>query len=170
MLLAARKLAGTLVFLAFQAHQRHHVHDLFADLVLGQLFDRQAKGHVLRRRHVGEQRVALEHHAHLALTHVHVGHVLAVDEHAALVHVVKSGDGAQQGGLAAAGGAQQRHHFAFVDVQVDMLQNRIASETLDYVANFNVGAHGFSSFSCLCSFLPLDSFITAAQMTVMINT
>ena len=54
--------------------------------------------------------------------------------------------------------------------QVGMLQNRIASETLDYVANFNVGAHGFSSFSCLCSFLPLDSFITAAQMTVMINT
>ena len=133
------------------------------------LMDRP-KAHVLCSRHVREQGVALEYHAHLALTHVYVGHVLAVNEHAAFVHVVETGDGTQQGGFATAGGAQQRYHFTLVDIQVDMLQNRIISKAFDHIANFNIGAHGFSSFSCMFSFLPLDSFITAAQMMVMINT
>ena len=43
----------------------------------------QAEGDVLEHRHVAEQRVVLEHEADLALAHVRVGGVLAVEQDAA---------------------------------------------------------------------------------------
>jgi hypothetical protein len=74
--------------------------------------DAQAEGDVLEHRHVAEQRVVLEHKAHVALAHMHVGGVFAAEMDAAHVGRLQPGDDAQQRGLAAARGAEQRDQFA----------------------------------------------------------
>ena len=66
-------------------------------------------------RHVREQRVALEHGVHRTLFRRLVGEVLAVEPDAARVGRIEAGDHAQQRGLAAAGGAEQREEFARLD-------------------------------------------------------
>ena len=73
----------------------------------------------------GEQIHILLHHADLAAQGMqgHVPNVLAVDFDAAAGYVVKPGNQAAQGGLAAAGGAHQRHGISGVDVQVDVRQH-----------------------------------------------
>jgi hypothetical protein len=106
----------------------------------------QAEGHVLEHRHVAEQRVVLEHEAHLALAHVHVGGVFAREQDAAGVGRFQARDDAQQRGLAAARRAEQRDQFARLDVEVHVVQRPEVAELLADVADFD--AHG--SLLCLC--------------------
>src|SRR5207245_300514 len=96
--------------------------------------------HVLEHRHVPEQRVVLEHEADLALAHVHVGGVLALEQDAARIGRLQARDDAQQRGLAAAGRPQQGDQFAGVDAERDVLQRAEVAEILADVAD--VDAHG----------------------------
>ncbi len=73
--------------------------------------DAQAERHVFKDRHVAEQRVMLEHKAHVAVAHVLVGGVFAAEQDVAGVGGFQPGNDAQQRGLAAAGGAQQGHQL-----------------------------------------------------------
>jgi hypothetical protein len=90
----------------------------------------QAKCHVLEHAHVAKQRVVLEHKAHVALAHVHVGRVFAAEENVALVGRLQPGNDAQQRGLAAARGAQQGDQFAGLYVQTHVLQRVKVAELL----------------------------------------
>jgi hypothetical protein len=54
---------------------------LIAPRTLAARLHAQAEGHVVEHGHVAEQRVVLEHEAHLALAHVGVGGVGAVEQH-----------------------------------------------------------------------------------------
>ena len=54
----------------------------------------------------------------------------AVDPDAALVVELEQVDAAQQRGLAAARGADDRHHLAAPDVEVDALQHAVVAERL----------------------------------------
>jgi hypothetical protein len=105
--------------------------------------DAQAEGDVLEHRHVAEQRVVLEHEAHLPLAHVHVGGVLAREQDAARVGRLQARDDAQQRGLAAARRAQQREQLARADVQRHVPQGMEVAELLADVANLD--AHGNSN-------------------------
>ena len=89
------------------------------DLLLprgGHTFAAQAEGDVVGHRQPREQGVGLEHHApvrprphHLAPRH----------HHPARGRIVQPRDDAQKGGLAAAGGAEDRHEVVALDGEVD---------------------------------------------------
>jgi hypothetical protein len=76
-----------------------------------------AEGHVVEHGHVAKQRVMLEHETHLALAHMGIGGVGAVEQHLPAVGRLQTGDDAQQRRLAAAGRPQQGH-------QLDRSENR----------------------------------------------
>ena len=102
----------------------------------------QAEGHVVEHRHVPEQRVVLEHEADLALAHVLVGRVLAVEQDAAVGRVLEAGDDAQQRRLAAARRAEQRDELAGRELEADIVERDEVAERLADVADFD--AHGAS--------------------------
>ena len=91
-----------------ELHQLEQVHHLFFDLrfarALAAGLDAQAKGDVLEHRHVAEQRVVLEHKAHVALAHMHIGGVFAAEVDGAHIGRFQARDDAKQRGLAAARG------------------------------------------------------------------
>ncbi len=115
---------------AAQLHQLQcFAHALLAFIGLD-LLHAQAKGNVLLHGHVGEQRVALEHHADAALLRAQRHDVVAVQQDLPAVHRGEPGDATQQRGLAAPGGAEQGDEFAALDVAVDVLENRVAGIAL----------------------------------------
>src|SRR5580698_2383446 len=77
----------------------------------------QAEADVVDCRHVREQAVALEDHAHVALGRGDRGHVPAVHGYRAGVRGLKARDDAQRSGLAAAGRPEQRDELARRDVE-----------------------------------------------------
>ena len=119
--LSARELRRVAVCQPVQLHQAQQVmhllldHGLRGSCCFG--FHAQAKGHVVKHTHVAKQRVMLKHKAHVALAHVFVGGVCAVEQDVPLVSSFQPGDDAQQRGLAAARGAQQGDKFAGFDGQ-----------------------------------------------------
>jgi hypothetical protein len=98
------------------------VHGLF-DLGLGNLGQLQAEGHVVEQVHVRVERVALEHHGNAAFGRRHVVDDAPADGQGAFGDVFQPGDGAQQGALAAAAGADEDHEFAVADLQIDAAQD-----------------------------------------------
>jgi len=87
----------------------------------------QGVGHVVEHGEVGEQAAGLEHHAHPAAQEVQ-GVVAQLVHHLAVHLDVAAGgyglaaDQAQQGGLAAAAGAEQADHAAARNAQVETLE------------------------------------------------
>src|SRR5882757_9522473 len=79
LLLASRKLAGTAVLVADQFHLRQRVGDLARDRGAIHATHAQAESDVFTDRAVREQRVILEHHAHVALVRRHMGDIGAAD-------------------------------------------------------------------------------------------
>jgi hypothetical protein len=87
--------------------QAHHLERLLRLLARSggrQLAHRQRERNVLLHRHVGKERVVLEHHADVALVRRAPGDVGAVDAQRAAVGLREPGDEAQQRGLARARG------------------------------------------------------------------
>ncbi|MNT78909.1 hypothetical protein D3C72_2181940 [compost metagenome] len=69
------------------------------------------------------ERVALEHHGNAALGGRHFVHALAVDQEVSPGDRLEPGNHAQQGGLAAAGRADEDEEFAGADVEVDAVDD-----------------------------------------------
>ncbi|ESR71714.1 hypothetical protein T266_08105 [Pseudomonas aeruginosa VRFPA05] len=119
--------AGELVRVACGVLAQFHQFDGFGDPLLQfrrrHLLHAQAEGDVLLHGHVGEQRVALEHHGDPALLRRQRHHILAVDEDAPAVDLGQPGDAAQQGGLAAAAGAEQGDELAAGGGEVDIAED-----------------------------------------------
>ncbi|MCY1177578.1 hypothetical protein D9M73_178920 [compost metagenome] len=107
-----------------QLDQLQGLGDSPARLFGGHLLHAQAEGDVLLHGHVGEQRVALEHHADAALLRRQRHQVLPVQQDLPAVHFGQAGDAAQQGGLAAAGRAQQGDEFTLADFAVNVAEDR----------------------------------------------
>jgi hypothetical protein len=112
LLLAAGHLVGEPVGLCPEPDELEHVAGALLALRVLDPPQPQPEGDVLPRRHVREQRVGLEHHAHAALVRGQRRDVLAPDHDAPAVRLLEAGDQAQGGGLAAAGRAEQRHQLA----------------------------------------------------------
>ena len=113
-----------------------------ADLLRGGcdcLFDRvrrsahhlQREPDVLRNRHVRIERVALEHHRHVALTRLLRCHVDTVHVHVAFAHCLEPREDAQRGRLARPRRSEEDEEFAGLDHQVDAMQHGGGAVALD---------------------------------------
>ena len=95
----------------------------------------QAVGDVFFHIHVREKGVALKHGVDVALLRRQGGDVRPVQKHAARVRRGEPGDDAQRGGLAAAGGAEQRDKFACFNGQRYAAQHVGAFKSLVQIAD-----------------------------------
>ena len=141
LLLAAGQLIGLTGGQVFDLHQFQRFLDPAFDLVLGHLFGFQTVGHVLLHRQVREDGVVLEYHADVPFMGGQVVDGLVVKADLAAVHRIETGDHAQQGGFAAAGGAQQGEEFPGADGQVDAVQRLKVAITFDGVLDGDSMAH-----------------------------
>ena len=120
--------------------------DFFADArfcrSLAARLDGEAEGDVVGDGEVFEECVVLEDEADVAFAHRHVGNVAAIEADLPAVGAFQPGDEAQQGGFAAAGGAEQRRHFAVFDGEVGGLQRGVVA--VGFVQLSDLDAHGGS--------------------------
>ena len=147
--LAAGELRGVTLGLPIELHEFQELVHAAANFGLGRplpsAFDTQPEGDILEHGEVAEQRVVLEHEADLALTHVRVRGVLAIDDDLARIRKVEPGDDAQERRLSAPRRAEQRHELAGGDVDAHPVERDEAAEGLADVLNFD--GHAASSIS-----------------------
>jgi hypothetical protein len=122
LLLAARELARQAVGERAELHQPERVAHLPVDLRLRGAADLEREGDVARHGEMREQRIALEHHAEVALLRRQVLDRLAVQQDAAAGRRDEARDRHQHGGLARAGGPEQRQELAARDVDRHLVE------------------------------------------------
>ena len=126
LLLAAGKALGVGVGLVGQAYAGQQFVGLVGNgLLILELEQGGGQLKVFLHSQVWEQVEVLEHHAHLLAHSVDVGfvHLSALELHGAAGGDLQPVQAAQEGGLAAAGGADQADHVAAVDVDINTLQH-----------------------------------------------
>ena len=144
---AAGQGAGVFVQGVAEADLPEQFGGLFAGLTLGTAEQSaeqrrarqfQAQGDVVQYGQVREHRVALEYHAPAGVGLG--GQGLAVQEDLATAGRFLAQQQAQEGGLAAAGGADQGAELAFVDGQVEAFEHHLIAVFLPDVVDLNEGA------------------------------
>lgn len=88
-------------------HQCEHFVDPLRNLLVIKTLHLKAEGDILRNTHVRKQRVALEYRVDPTLERRQVIDRFAREANLAVADVLEAGDGAQQGGFATAGRAEQ---------------------------------------------------------------
>ena len=136
LLATGKRLHGTL-FVALHFHEAQHAVHALGDLRLGQFAQLEAEGDVVKDVQMGEKGVFLKDGVHAAAVRRHVGDVLVLKEDAALSGHLEAADNAQHGGLAAAGGAEQRDELTLADVKVDIVKHLRVAKTLGHAAKLN---------------------------------
>ena len=121
-MLAARQLVGAAAADIRQLDQFEHGLDRLLDLAARQAAHLQAETDVLGHAHVREQGVALEHRVDRAAERRQVLHGFAVQADGAAAGLLEAGNQPQQGGLAAAGGAQQGEELVGADLQRHLVE------------------------------------------------
>ena len=96
----------------------------------------QWKRNVALHRHMRKQRIALEYRAYRPFFGRPLGEVHAVEHDAPAIGQVESCNHAQQGGLAAAGGPEQREKLAGFDVDADAVDRGELAEPARHVLDF----------------------------------
>ena len=97
---------------AFDAQHLRGLAHAVLDLRLRHLSQAHAERDVREHVEMGEERVVLEHHRHVAVVRQLVGHVLAVEQHVSVGGDLEPGDDAHGGGLAAAGRPDEHDELA----------------------------------------------------------
>ena len=120
LLLAAGKLAGAPAVEALEADQFQRGADPFPDLARFHSPHFQGEGKVLSDGHVGEEGVVLEDHADIAFARGEIVDGAPADADGARGGCLKARQHHQAGGLAGAGGTQQRQELALVNRQVQV--------------------------------------------------
>ena len=126
LLLAAGKALGVGIGLVGQTHAGQQFVCLGGDgFLILQLQQGGGQLQIFLHSQVREQVEVLEHHAHLLAHSVDVGfvHLSALELHGAAGGDLQPVQATQEGGLAAAGGADQADHVAAVDVDINTLQH-----------------------------------------------
>src|SRR3972149_11267142 len=90
------------------------------DVRLGDLPKLEPEGHVVPDAHMRVQGVALEDHRDVTILGGHVVDDAIADEDGALGDLLKPGDHAQAGGLAAPGRADEDHELSVQDLEGDV--------------------------------------------------
>jgi hypothetical protein len=92
--------------------------------------------------HVREDRIALEDHVDRPPVRRLAGHVLPVDQDLPARGRLEPGQHAQERGLAAARGAEEREELALLDREAHVVNGQHVAEPLGDVADLDDGAHG----------------------------
>ena len=121
--LAAGELAGHAVEVVGEAHDLGEFRDAAVALGLGDLGVDETKLDVVMNAHRWVECIVLEHHGDVAVAGVNVVHAHAVNEQLARGYVLKAGDHAKRGGLAATGRADEHGEAAVVDGEVHVLDD-----------------------------------------------
>ena len=129
LLLPAGEFARPPLLEAAQAHHVQRLGDAALLLRRRQLPHAQAEGDVVRHRHVGKQRIGLEHHRGVAPVRRHVGHVAVAEPDLAAVGRDEAGHHPQRRGLAAAGRPEQRDELAIGHIERDIIDGGEAAIT-----------------------------------------
>ena len=106
--------------------------------------DLQTISHIVDDRHVGKQRIALEHHADVALSGAQMCDVLSIDQNLTATDGLQACNHAQGGGLATSRRAEQSGECALGHHKIYAFdhQRRIAlTITFGHLAKLNAG-HG----------------------------
>ena len=119
--LAAGQLVRPAAPEAVELDQRQHLVDTGVDLGPRQRLLLEAERDVAGNRQMREQRIALEHHVDRPPVRRQAGDVLAAEQDAAFTRLLEAREHAQQRGLAAARGPEQREEFTLVDVERDAI-------------------------------------------------
>ena len=147
LLLAAGEALGQAVGVLGDLDRLEDFIDAAPDLVLGQMAVFEAEGDVLAHGHVRKDGIVLEDHADVALVGRDVVDDPSVEGDGAALDGVEAGDHAQQRGLAAAGGAEQREELALAHVEAEAGDDDIFAILLDDVFKVDGYAHGVSFLS-----------------------
>ena len=142
LLLATGQLLGVGVKLVRQPDFVQHLRRQRTGVAAGGFLHHLAgQHHVFAHAQVRKQVELLEHHAHFQAQGAQVGlpgmQALAVYLHYPLVNAFQAVDGAQQGALAGAAAADDGHHLALADLQVDALEHVVGAEMLVKRINAN---------------------------------
>ncbi|MNF84319.1 hypothetical protein D3C84_666730 [compost metagenome] len=147
LLLAAGDLARVLVGLGIEIHQRQPVIDPLLDGIARQPLILKAEGDVLGHRQVGEEGVGLKHYAKVPLLGGQQGDLPSPLPDPAAVRQIQAGDGSEQGGLAAAGGAEKADKLPRLNGQRDPFEGLKSTELLVEMLNVQVGlGHGTTRY------------------------
>ncbi|MNS50658.1 hypothetical protein D3C72_833120 [compost metagenome] len=144
---------GQLMWIAcgevLQLHQFQYFGDAFLAVIGIDLLHAQTKGDVLLHGHVGEQRIALEHHADPAFLRAHRHDIGTIEQDFAAIHRSQAGDAAQQGGFAATGRAEQGDELTFLDFAIDIAEHRGAREAFLKMLDADIAHSLLSLFKIL---------------------
>ena len=141
LLLAAGEAFGQTVLILVDVHQGEHFIGTLLHFILGDVAKPEAVLDVFTDGQVGEDGVALEHHADVALVGGHVVDDLVAEGDGAALDGVEARDHAKQRGFAAAGGSEQSEELAVFDVGGQIRDDDVFTEFFDYMVNGNRYAH-----------------------------
>ena len=122
--LSAREIGDLAVFETGQPQELQHLGHAPAHRLALDAAQAQPVADVAEHGHVRPQGVGLEDHGDVALLRRERGDVLAEQADGPARGFLEAGDGAQQRGLAAAGGTEDGHELARRDGKVDAVQHR----------------------------------------------
>ena len=108
----------------------------------------QRVGDVVADGEVREQSVTLEHHAEAAAVRGDAGHILAADGDAAPRGLLEPGDSHQDGGLAAAAGAEEGEEGGGGDVEGNVVDGRDGAVAGGEVVEGDAGAACWGHRGC----------------------
>ena len=90
------------------------------------------------------KRIGLEHHGNAALGRIDIVHAFVANEQIATRYLFQPGDHAQQGGLAAARGADEHDEFLVGNVKINATDHLDSAEGFFHIGQLQTG-HGISS-------------------------
>ena len=141
LLLAARQTLRQAVLILRNLHDVENLVDFLLHLTLRDLAELQAVLDILTHRQMRENRIALEHHADVALVRRDVVDDLVVEADLAALDGVESGNHAQERRLSTARRPQERKKFAVLDMLREPRDDRQVSIALDDVLDFDGNTH-----------------------------
>ena len=131
--MAAGELADAPVSVSGEVHLRKHIMHGAFDFLLAAVLQAHAECYILIYIQMGKQGILLEDGVDLPLVGRKVRNVFLIKKDIPLIRFDKAGNGAERGGLAAAGRPEQRDEFPVVYVQIETAQN-----LLPIIGNGNV--------------------------------
>ncbi len=147
LLLAAGHPARITLLIAGEPNHRQRGADALIALGARHAPHLEAKGDILGRRHMREQRIALEYDAEAAPGRMHRGQVLPLQADRTARGIEKARDHLQGRGLAAAGGTEEGDELALADRKAEIVDDGLRPELLADAIEIEMG-HGLLFRCC----------------------
>ena len=121
--LATGESLGLAVQVGLQVKDACGLFNALVNFILGGACDLECEAHVLAHGHMRVEGVVLEDHCDVAVLRLYVGDVLIANEDAARVHILKTCEHAQRGGLATTGGTDKNQEFTILNLKIELVDS-----------------------------------------------